>query len=90
MSAAACKAEVLLDAVDISFHNGPYFVGIIPFLSTAESCVDVTIEFEEKTYYIPATIVDVKAHTAPAGYVQTGESFSGEQAGGDKGNIVEW
>ncbi len=54
------------------------------------TCVDITIEFEGKEYYIPAVVVDCKAHTAPAGYVQTGESFSGEQAGGDKGNIVEW
>lgn len=54
------------------------------------TCVDITIELEGKEYYIPAVIVDCKGHTYPGGYVQTGKSFSGEQAGGTQGNIVEW
>ncbi len=39
------------------------------------ACVDVTIELEGQTYYIPAVIVDTKGYTAPYGYLQTGNSF---------------
>ncbi|MCM1251962.1 MAG: hypothetical protein NC321_04010 [Clostridium sp.] len=40
------------------------------------TCVDVTIELEGQTYYIPAVIVDTKGDTAPYGYVQTGIPFT--------------
>ncbi|MDD6626882.1 MAG: hypothetical protein PUF03_01365 [Lachnospiraceae bacterium] len=54
------------------------------------TCVDVTIELEGKTYYIPAIITDVKAHTAYEGYCQTNKTFTGEIDGVSEGNIVEW
>ena len=40
LSMAACKAEVLPDVVDIPFHNGPYFIGVIPFFT---ECVFVLL-----------------------------------------------
>lgn len=54
------------------------------------TCVDVGIEIKDKTYYIPAVIVDTKAHTAPDGMFQTGEHFGSDSVGCDQGNIVEW
>lgn len=55
------------------------------------ACVDVTIEFEGKTYYIPAVIVDSKEHSAPNGLYQTNETFAGIKEGDSpSGNIVEW
>lgn len=54
------------------------------------TCIDITIEFEGKEYFIPAVVVDCKAHSADKGYVQTGQAFNGENAGGEQGNIIEW
>ncbi len=55
------------------------------------ACVDVTIEFEGKTYYIPAVIVDSKEHSAPDGLYQTNVTFANkEEVGSPPGNIVEW
>lgn len=51
------------------------------------TCVDVTIELEGQTYYIPAVIVDTKGHTAPYGYVQTGEYFT--TPGNEKKNVCD-
>lgn len=52
--------------------------------------VDVVVKLEGNTYYIPAIIVDTKAHSAPYGTFQTGVTFTGENAGGQVGPIVEW
>lgn len=55
------------------------------------TCVDISIVLDSVTYYIPAIIVDVKAHSAPIGMIQTGESFAGEKVDtGKSGLIVEW
>lgn len=48
------------------------------------TCVDITIEFEGNEYFIPAVVVDCKAHSADKGYVQTGQAFNGENAGGTR------
>lgn len=63
------------------------------------TCIDITIEFEGETYYIPAVIVDIKAHTSPDGCIQSDTLLvdkdgdnktddNGRQSAG--GNIVEW
>ena len=55
------------------------------------TCVDISVVLDSVTYYIPAIIVDVKAHSAPIGMIQTGESFAGEKVDtGKSGLIVEW
>lgn len=57
------------------------------------TCVDIAIELEGERYYIPAIIVDVKAHTAEGGYgiFQTGYDFAGNyEDTGKIGPIVEW
>ncbi len=66
------------------------------------TCVDITICLKEETYYIPAVVVDVKAHTyGSGGYFQTFQQYrdmSDEERqqerenykNGNKGNIVEW
>lgn len=56
------------------------------------TCVDISIEFDEVTYYIPAIIVDVKNHTAPTGIFQTGVPLNGTGIvdTGKSGPIVEW
>ena len=54
------------------------------------TCVDITIVLNDKTYYIPAIIVDVKAHTAPTGIFQTGVDFKGNGIAEDPSSIVEW
>lgn len=56
------------------------------------TALDVTIQLDNQTYYIPAIIVDVKAHTAPTGIFQTGISCAtGEYVpSNSKNNIVEW
>ena len=55
------------------------------------TCVDIVIQLEGKTYYIPAIIVDVKAHSAPTGIFQTGDPFvGGSENTGKAGPIVEW
>lgn len=56
------------------------------------TCVDISIELDGKTYYIPAIITDVKAHSAPSGIFQTGVPFdgSGNESTGKSGPTVEW
>ncbi|TCL60997.1 hypothetical protein EDD76_10194 [Kineothrix alysoides] len=55
------------------------------------TCVDIKIQVEDKTYYIPAIIVDVKAHSAPTGIFQTGVPFTGGYENtGRTGAIIEW
>ncbi len=57
------------------------------------TCVDISIQFNGNTYYIPAIIVDVKWHTAPDGIYQTNRSctdMSVDNRGGKGRNIVEW
>lgn len=57
------------------------------------TCVDISIQIEGRTYYIPAIIVDVKAHSAPDGIYQTNvscEDLSVDNSGGDARAIVEW
>jgi len=54
------------------------------------TCVDVAIQLGGNTYYIPAIIVDVKAHTAPTGVFQTDQNFAGSGSYNYDGNIVEW
>lgn len=57
------------------------------------TCVDIEIELNGDIYYIPAIIVDVKAHSAPTGIFQTGIPFEkdqGEYDTGKTGPIVEW
>ncbi len=57
------------------------------------TCVDISIQLNGEKYYIPAVIVDVKAHTASNGYCQTYKTFTGEvekPQGAENGNIVEW
>lgn len=56
------------------------------------TCVDISIELDEVTYYIPAIIVDVKNHTAPTGIFQTGVPLNGTGIvdTGKSGPIVEW
>ena len=57
------------------------------------TCVDISIELEGNTYYIPAIIVDVKANTANGGegIFQTGYNYKGEYENtGATGTIVEW
>lgn len=55
------------------------------------TCVDIGIELDGKTYYIPAVIGDIKNHTAPEGYVQTDVAFGeSKNKSEDSGNIVEW
>ena len=36
LGAASCKAEILLDVVDIPFNSSPDFVSVIPFVSSAD------------------------------------------------------
>lgn len=43
------------------------------------TCVDISIEMDGRVYYIPAIIVDVKAHTFPTGIIQSDESFEEEE-----------
>lgn len=57
------------------------------------TCVDITIELDGNTYYIPAIIVDTKEHSAPEGIFQTGIPFDQNSSyvnTGEKGVIVEW
>lgn len=57
------------------------------------TCVDISIELEGETYYIPAIIVDIKAHTYPSGVIQTYVNYAGEEersGNAQNGNIVEW
>ena len=66
------------------------------------TCADITICIDNITYYIPAVIVDVKAHTnGSGGYFQTYQEYremSNEERQIEmerygelpKGNIVEW
>ena len=55
------------------------------------TCVDVTIELNEKRYYIPAIITDVKGDTAYNGYYQTNVKFDGSRSDPREGDdIVEW
>lgn len=56
------------------------------------TAVDVSIVLDDKTYYIPAIIVDIKEHTYPTGVFQSGVSFSAgsNAAGHESSNIVEW
>lgn len=64
---------------------------IVPTEMIYGNCVDISIELEGETYYIPAIIVDVKAHTANDGIFQTGYDFKGNYENtGNEGNIVEW
>lgn len=44
------------------------------------------------TYYIPAIITDIKAHTYPTGILQTGDSLASNSNTAKKEgtNIVEW
>lgn len=70
---------------------------IDPYDMAYGTCLDVTIELHSQTYYIPAVIVDVKAHTKvennskDSGYFQTNLGFDGSRDGNGKGqNIVEW
>lgn len=57
------------------------------------TCVDVTIVLNGERYYIPAIIIDTKAHSHPSGEIQTGDlidpSKSHENTG-KTGAIVEW
>ena len=39
------------------------------------TCVDISIEMDGRVYYIPAIIVDVKAHTYSTGIIQSGKSY---------------
>lgn len=43
------------------------------------TCVDISIEMDGRVYYIPAIIVDVKAHTFPTGIIQSDESYEEEE-----------
>jgi len=57
------------------------------------TCVDISINLDGSIYYIPAIIVDTKAHSAPTGIFQTGVPFSDKsvsQDTGAEGPIVEW
>lgn len=57
------------------------------------TCVDISIQIGGRTYYIPAIIVDVKAHSAPDGIYQTNvscEDLSVDDTGGKGRAIVEW
>ena len=56
------------------------------------TCVDIEIQLNGTSYYIPAIIVDVKWHTAPTGVFQTGIPFdnSGKVDTGSSQPIVEW
>ncbi len=55
------------------------------------ACADITIDLNEKTYYIPAIIIDTKGHSAPTGIIQTGKSFTENyEETGIPGSIVEW
>ena len=36
LGTASCKAEILLDVVDIPFNSSPDFVSVIPFVSSAD------------------------------------------------------
>ncbi len=57
------------------------------------TCVDISIELNGETHYIPAIIVDTKGHLAPTGVFQTGVPFSKDGAyvdTGKEGPIVEW
>lgn len=56
------------------------------------TCVDISIQLNNQTYYIPAIIVDVKGHSAPTGIFQTGNAFNGgkNEYTGVTGPIVEW
>lgn len=57
------------------------------------TCVDISIQIEGRNYYIPAIIVDVKAHSAPDGIYQTNvscEDLSVDDTGGEGRAIVEW
>lgn len=37
LGATPGETEVFFDVVDITFHNGAYFVGILPFFCSADS-----------------------------------------------------
>lgn len=45
------------------------------------TCVDISIEMDGRVYYIPAIIVDVKAHTYSTGIIQSGESYEKKEKG---------
>lgn len=47
--------------------------------------VDITIDLNGETYYIPAIIVDVKEHSAYTGEIQTGIPFFREDEAEDTG-----
>ena len=56
------------------------------------TCVDISIQVDDEIYYIPAIIVDTKAHSAPTGIFQTGVAFNNgkDEYTGKQGPIVEW
>lgn len=56
------------------------------------TCVDISIQLDNQTYYIPAIIVDTKGHSAPTGIFQTGVAFNNgnDEYTGKQGPIVEW
>ena len=57
------------------------------------TCVDVTIVLNGDRYYIPAIIIDTKAHSYPSGEIQTGDLIDPsrkDEYTGKTGAIVEW
>lgn len=57
------------------------------------TAVDVAIQMDDgNTYYIPAIITEIKAHTYPTGILQTGDSLASNSNTAKKEgtNIVEW
>ena len=57
------------------------------------TCVDVTIVLNGDRYYIPAIIIDTKAHSYPSGEIQTGDLIDPSRKDGNTGKtgpIVEW
>ncbi len=62
------------------------------------TCIDISLDINDKTYYIPAVIVDVKNHTWPTGICQTGIPINQEEGKKtdynviiqDAGNVIEW
>lgn len=57
------------------------------------TCVDVTIVLNGDRYYIPAIIIDTKAHSYPSGEIQTDDLIDPsrkDEYTGKTGAIVEW
>ena len=57
------------------------------------TCVDVTIVLNGDRYYIPAIIIDTKAHSYPSGEIQTDDLIDPSRKDGNTGKtgpIVEW